>query len=243
MEEGQEERCAYCGAVFGSGAFDWFVTNVTLLQETTTPPRLTGTVEERGTLLPTRVDPNIEQGIAAVRERDPSFSLETLRPRVELIFTELQQAWSNLEWQRARPFLTDRLFMSMSYWIDAYRKAGLRNVTTDNRITRIELVRVETDPFFDIVTVRIFATGHDYTIDESGHVVAGSKERERTYSEYWTLVRSVGSRGSGRDPKTCPNCGAPLAINQAGRCEYCGSKVTGGEFDWVLSRIEQDEEY
>jgi hypothetical protein len=29
----------------------------------------------------------------------------------------------------------------------------------------------------------------------------------------------------------------------AGVCEYCQGKVTSGEFDWVLSRIEQDEAY
>jgi len=27
----------------------------------------------------------------------------------------------------------------------------------------------------------------------------------------------------------------------AGVCEYCRSKIVAGEFDWVLSRIEQDE--
>ncbi len=26
-------------------------------------------------------------------------------------------------------------------------------------------------------------------------------------------------------------------------CEHCGSHVTAGEFDWVLSKIEQDEAY
>jgi hypothetical protein len=29
----------------------------------------------------------------------------------------------------------------------------------------------------------------------------------------------------------------------AGICEYCESRVTSGQFDWVLSRIEQDEVY
>jgi len=28
-----------------------------------------------------------------------------------------------------------------------------------------------------------------------------------------------------------------------GTCTYCQAKVTTGEFDWVLSRIEQDEVY
>jgi hypothetical protein len=29
----------------------------------------------------------------------------------------------------------------------------------------------------------------------------------------------------------------------AGACEYCGAHLTRGEFDWVLSKIEQDEAY
>jgi hypothetical protein len=29
----------------------------------------------------------------------------------------------------------------------------------------------------------------------------------------------------------------------AGDCRYCRAKVTTGEFDWMLSRIEQDEAY
>jgi hypothetical protein len=28
-----------------------------------------------------------------------------------------------------------------------------------------------------------------------------------------------------------------------GNCEYCDAHVTAGEFDWVLSKIEQDEAY
>ena len=38
--------------------------------------------------------------------------------------------------------------------------------------------------------------------------------------------------------------GAPLdAISMAVVCGYCNAKVSGGAFDWVLSRIEQDESY
>jgi hypothetical protein len=28
-----------------------------------------------------------------------------------------------------------------------------------------------------------------------------------------------------------------------GNCAYCGALVTAGDFDWVLSRIEQDDSY
>ena len=40
------------------------------------------------------------------------------------------------------------------------------------------------------------------------------------------------------DAKNCPNCGAPLKITSSGKCEYCGSIVSTGVHDWVLSNIE-----
>jgi hypothetical protein len=40
---------------------------------------------------------------------------------------------------------------------------------------------------------------------------------------------------------TCPSCGAPVSLNQIGECRYCKVAVTSGKFDWVVSRIEQDD--
>jgi hypothetical protein len=77
----------------------------------------------------------------------------------------------------------------------------------------------------------------------SGRVVGGDPRRDRRYSEYWTLIRGAGVRGAPRADKVCPSCGAPLAVSMAGNCEYCNTLVTSGDFDWVLSRIEQDDVY
>ena len=41
----------------------------------------------------------------------------------------------------------------------------------------------------------------------------------------------------------CPNCGAPLAISNAGQCTHCNAEVESGSFDWTLSKIEQDDVY
>ena len=38
----------------------------------------------------------------------------------------------------------------------------------------------------------------------------------------------------------CPNCGAPTQITSAGKCEYCGSIITTGEYSWVLSNLERE---
>ena len=105
-------------------------------------------------------------------------------------------------------------------------------------------MRVTSDKFFDAITVRLFASSLDYTVaDDGGKVVGGSRTRPRRYSEYWTLIRSATKTGPAKSDGACPSCGAPLQIEMAGHCVYCRAKVTSGEFDWVLSRIEQDEVY
>ena len=83
----------------------------------------------------------------------------------------------------------------------------------------------------------------DYTTDTEGKVVCGSPHRARRFTEYWTFIRRRGVKESEKEDSACPNCGAPLKINMAGICEFCEGKITSGEFDWVLSRIEQDEAY
>ena len=37
----------------------------------------------------------------------------------------------------------------------------------------------------------------------------------------------------------CPNCGAEMKISAAGKCEHCGSVITTGEYNWVLSNLER----
>ena len=91
--------------------------------------------------------------------------------------------------------------------------------------------------------LRVFASGMDYTVSDDGRLLSGSTSKPRTYSEYWTLIRGVQRKGQSKGDQSCPNCGADLKISMVGNCEYCHVKVTAGEFDWVLSRIEQDESY
>jgi predicted lipid-binding transport protein (Tim44 family) len=237
-------RCSHCSQQVNNGTFDWTVRGIQLLRGETRGPVLTSHAPERGTNLPTVFDPNVRSACGALAARDPQFRWDMLQARVALIFTEFQTAWSARDLAAMRPFLSDSLFQTQVYWVEAYKKQRLRNVIQGARITGIELVKVASDRFYDSITVRLWASGLDYTVAEDGNrVVSGSTSRERAYSEYWTLIRGTGRSAPTRTDKSCSNCGAPLQVNMAGYCEYCKAKVTSGEFDWVLSKIEQDESY
>jgi len=235
--------CTYCKQQVGMGRFDWTVISFARLESESRGPMLTSNVEEQGTNLPTIHDPLTQQELSALTAKDPTFDWNAFQQRVGLTFNELQVGWSNRDLSRVRPYVSDNLFQSQAYWIDLYVQARARNVTEGAHITRIDLANVVRDKWFDAITVRLFATSTDYTIGDDGKLLSGSKSRQRAYSEYWTFIRSAGKTGPTKTTPNCPSCGAPLQINQAGACGYCNVKVTTGEFDWVLSRIEQDDSY
>jgi predicted RNA-binding Zn-ribbon protein involved in translation (DUF1610 family) len=236
--------CSYCEQKVDTGEFDWVVESVQPLEREARGPQLGGDTAEEGTHLPTVKQPQVDERMRRLLAQDPNLSWDALNQRLGLIFQELQVAWSNRQWERARPYVSDSLFQSQLYWMDAYKQAGLRNVTENARIMGVELARVVSDKYYHAITVRMYATGLDYTVrDSDGKQVSGSRSRERQYSEYWTLIRGTSARGRPSADKRCPSCGAPLSINMAGNCTHCSARVTSGDFDWVLSRIEQDESY
>lgn len=243
LEAVRGTQCSYCGQNVGYGRFDWMVARFGNVTREPRGPLLTSNEPEQGTELPTIADPGAGARFGQIQQRDPSFTWDLLTGRIAHVFNELQAAWSGRDTARIRPYVSDNLFQSMVYWIDLYVQQRCRNVTENARILRIDLANVLSDAHYDAVTVRVFATGLDYTISDDGKVLSGSRSRPRTYSEYWTLIRGSSRKGPGRGNANCPNCGAPLNVGMAGNCEYCQVKVTSGEFDWVLSRIEQDEAY
>jgi predicted lipid-binding transport protein (Tim44 family) len=239
----QDKSCTSCGADYERAEHEWRCIGIKLADEETTPPALGGYQPERGTDLPTVRSYKLDERIAELRAHDPAFDVDAVVVRVAALYDRLNLAWSSLRWELVRPWCTDRFWLSQSYWIDAYRDQGLRNEMRDARVDRIELVKLAHDAWFWAATVRIFATAVDITVHEASGRVVGGSSAPRSYSEYWTLVRSVDRRGAASSSNACPNCGAPLSVGMTGNCDHCGVKVTGGAYDWVLSKIEQDDVY
>jgi hypothetical protein len=233
--------CLHCGTVIADGTFQWFVRSIHVLEKSERPPELGGSGVERGTDRPTVYQPWFPRQYASFVKRHPGFTAEEFEQRVRHVAEELQAAWTARDWHHARPYETDALFQMHRYWIDEYLRQGLRNVVDDFTISAVEVVKVMTDAFYDAITVRLFASGRDYTVDEAGEPFGGSRDETRVWTEYWTFIR--GRAGTTADAKVCANCGGALAKGQTAICEYCGGKIVTGEFPWVLSRIEQDEAY
>jgi hypothetical protein len=244
FESTAEQRCDHCGEIVEPGRFDWCVTGVRLREMQWRPPPLGGYVGEVGTELPTLVSPSFAASWASLLADDPKLEQQAVLARIHVVYDRLNTAWVARDLTLVRAYISDGLHDYLRYWVEAYQRQGLVNCMDEAQIVRIELVKLQRDAWFDALTVRLFARGLDYTIRElDDRVIGGSTTQSRFYSEYWTLIRGADVRGEARSDLGCPNCGAPLTINMAGNCDHCSAHVTRGEFDWVLSRIEQDESY
>jgi len=243
LEQKLDGTCVHCGAKVTGGDFDWFVGRIEVDKHENRGPLLTADVPEVGTDWPTIYQPDF----AAKRQRflalNTDFSWPKMHERVQFTFLQVQAAWTEQKWEKARPFVSDSLFQMELYWITEYHRQHLRNVLKDIRIQKIDPVKVTLDAFHDTLTFRIYASMIDFTADEQSKVVCGNKNYRREFSEYWTFIRKRGAKPNDKGNTNCPNCGAALKVNMAGLCEYCQGKITNGDFDWVLSRIEQDESY
>jgi hypothetical protein len=239
-ERREDGACQYCGQKPAPGEAAWAAAAVLVTRAEARPPiALGGYAEERGTELPTVQSPTLAADLAALKQHLPDFDWAKARDRFGHTFLALQRAWSERDVAGIRPLATDAVFSTWRYWIEAYRAAGLRN-RLEQVQARIDPARVSLDKYYAAITVRISASMVDQTVDDGGRVVDG-KAAPRVFTEYWTFVRTLATARP--DGVTCSGCGASLPAGQTGQCPYCGALVGAPAFDWILSRIDQDEDY
>jgi predicted lipid-binding transport protein (Tim44 family) len=240
---GDAHRCSHCNTTIDVGVFDWTVTTIAVDAETNVGQTLTGTVEEIGNDYPTVVDGQAQVELMRLRQADAGITWETFSQRAHMIYGRLNEAWNTQNLAPVRGLVTSSLLQYLQFWIDEYKRQRLANRLEQARVTHIALAKVTRDKYYDAITVRLFADGMDFTLDAAGDVVGGNRETRRKYTEYWTFIRMASRKGAVTTNASCPNCGAPLAISDAGACTHCNAHVGAGEFDWTLSKIEQDDVY
>jgi predicted lipid-binding transport protein (Tim44 family) len=68
-----------------------------------------------------------EQITEAIRDHDEKFSKEKFLSFAEQVFVQLQEAWSERDWKKARPFESEELFNLHKSQLDAFIRDGTIN--------------------------------------------------------------------------------------------------------------------
>ncbi len=245
-------NCEYCETFIEAGVMQWFVNQISIQQqEVFSTKGLAHYEQEVGTDYPTIVQPAINTYINQFTDLHKfpdwnSYWANFTDNIAVAYFNEIYIAWSGLNWSKIRHLVSDRLYESYNFWIEAYKSEKLHNRLENIKISKIDMAAIEVDKFYESFTVRIFASCYDYVENSNGKVLGGSKKKLRYFSEYWTFMRRAGVEivESEFSLNNCPNCGAAAdKMGQSAVCEYCGTKISNGDFSWILNRIVQDEEY
>ena len=179
---------------------------------------------------------------AQIQAIDPAFSSDKFIGFAREVFMKIQEAWTSKDWKPIRPFESETLFNQHKQQLDEYIRLGKTNVVEKIGIKHCSLHAFRQDGDKEVLTVWLNAVMRDYVIDDETKKVLESDPNRDWYMKYEMVFnRKAGLKTDpgkkGNSITNCPNCGAPTEVTSAGQCAYCGSVITNGEHDWVLTDI------
>ena len=180
-----------------------------------------------------------------IQASDPNFNAEELVAWSKNLFIKLQNAWTARDWQIIRSFETESLFEQHKNQLQGYINNKQINVMDRICVNYAHLYKYRLEGDKEIITIRLNSRMTDYIInEETKAVIRGDKTTERVNTYLLTFIRKNGVKTKAGtievNTTNCPNCGAPTQITSSGKCDYCGSVFTTGEYNWVLSNLERE---
>ena len=177
-----------------------------------------------------------------VRAIDPDFSADKFIGFAREVFMKIQEAWTSKDWKVIRPFESETLFNQHKQQLDEYIRLGKTNVVEKIAIKHCSLHSFQQDGDKEVLKVWLNAVMRDYVVEDATKKVLESDPNRDWYMKYEMVFnRKAGLKTDpgkkGNTITNCPNCGAPTEITSSGQCAYCGSVITNGEHDWVLTDI------
>ena len=179
---------------------------------------------------------------AQIQAIDPAFSSDKFIGFAREVFMKIQEAWTTKDWKVIRPFESETLFNQHKQQLDEYIRLGKTNVVEKIGIKHCSLHAFQQDGDKEVLTVWLNAVMRDYVIEDATKKVLESDPNRDWFMKYEMVFnRKAGLKTDpgkkGNTITNCPNCGAPTEITSSGQCAYCGSVITNGEHDWVLTDI------
>ena len=179
--------------------------------------------------------------LSDIYNTDPNFSEAGITQRLSNLYVQMQNCWQAKDLLTLRGDFTDQQYAQFDRQLQRYRAEAQTNIIERIAILGVDLRGIKQDDRNDILVANMRTRIVDYVIDDkTGSVIRGSNTAEKFMEYEWTLIRPRGSQTkqqSADEAFICPNCSAPININQSAQCPYCGSIVTKTDYDWVISEI------
>jgi predicted lipid-binding transport protein (Tim44 family) len=136
---------------------------------------------------------DVETGLAHIRQFDSYFDENRYNDQVMDNFFKIQGAWMNRDLTSVNGMLTDEMRRIFQTDIDKLVRDKQINRLENIAVRNVEIVEAWQESGQDYINTLIYANLLDYTTDETGSVLSGSKSDPVKFEEYWTFTRQVGN--------------------------------------------------
>ncbi|MBI5655825.1 MAG: Tim44 domain-containing protein [Geobacter sp.] len=132
-------------------------------------------------------------GLGYIRQMDGSFDENRFKDAVMDLFFKVQGAWMNRELSPVAAILTDEMRGIIQEDVERLIRDQQINRLENIAVRSVEISEAWQESGQDYITALIYANLLDYTTDEAGQVLSGSKTDPVKFEEYWTFTRPVGN--------------------------------------------------
>ncbi len=163
----------------------------------------------------------------------PTYTVEALKMEALQKFIDIQNAWTNFDYEKLRQLCSDELYNSYISELDVLKLKGNQNIMSDFSHNDIKLINIKEEQ--ELITLYFYLdiSFYDYVVDKDKKVVRGTDVHKINNRYYLRFTRS---KNAVDKIKNCPNCGAPIKNMASQKCEYCGSTIVKSTTNLVLSK-------
>jgi predicted lipid-binding transport protein (Tim44 family) len=136
---------------------------------------------------------DVETGLTHIRQFDTYFDENRYNDLVMDNFFKIQGAWMNRDLTPVSILLTDEMRRIFQSDLDKMLRDKQINRLENIAVRKVDIVEAWQESGQDYINTLIYANLLDYTTDEAGTLLSGSKSDPIKFEEYWTFTRPVGN--------------------------------------------------
>lgn len=177
---------------------------------------------------------------------DQNFSKENFIVWVKAVYNRIIKAFTERDALILRTFEDDNLYRIHKSEIQKSLNSNIKINIEKNYIKGVLIKDFKIEGSKEILTVALRSSIKGSMVGNEKKIKLNvfdlTEEKQVIEQSYiLTFSRNKGIKTiknkSNKSTSNCPNCGAVTNVNDKGVCDYCGTTVTSGEYDWVLIDI------
>jgi hypothetical protein len=159
----------------------------------------------------------------------PDEDLESLSSKLFDVFTDVQMAWMNFEYDSLRRLCNDTIYNTYYEELEALKLKDGKNIMSDFAKIEDKIINVSSNN--DIVTIDYYldVKFYDYVINTKTNKIEKGNDKYKLHNIYKLTFTK-----SNKENNTCPNCGAHIESGST-KCSHCKAVIVKDSSEFVLS--------